>query len=72
MPLAMSTHEIPMLPTDPEAFERFHQAIQPRPEEVRWRQIPWETDLWEARRRAREAGKPILLWAMNGHPLGCV
>ena len=64
--------EIPLLPPDPEAFARLHQAIKPRPEQRRWTQIPWEIDLWEARRLAREAGKPILLWAMNGHPLGCV
>ena len=63
---------IPLLPSDPEAFARLHRAIKPRPEERRWTQIPWEIDLWAARRLARAAGKPILLWAMNGHPLGCV
>ena len=72
MSLVDNPLEIPPLPSEPEAFARLHGAIKPRPEELRWRQIPWEIDLWEARRRAREAGKPILLWAMNGHPLGCV
>ena len=72
MSLVTSTLKIPTLPIEPEAFARLHQAIKPRPEELRWTQIPWETDLWEARRLAREAGKPILLWVMNGHPLGCV
>jgi hypothetical protein len=33
--------------------------------------IPWETSLWEARKKAATAGKPILLWEMDGHPLGC-
>jgi hypothetical protein len=33
--------------------------------------IPWETDLWAARKRAAAAGKPVLLWEMDGHPLGC-
>jgi hypothetical protein len=64
--------EMPPLPADAAAVARLHQWIRPRPEERRWTQIPWEIDLWEARRLAREAGKPILLWAMNGHPLGCV
>ena len=63
---------IPLLPSGPQAFARRHRAIKPRPEERRWTQIPWEIDLWEARRLARAARKPILLWAMNGHPLGCV
>jgi hypothetical protein len=33
--------------------------------------IPWETSLWEARKKAAAAGKPLLLWEMDGHPLGC-
>jgi hypothetical protein len=57
---------------DAPEFARLHAAIKPRPEELRWTQIPWETDLWAARRRARETGKPIFMWAMNGNPLGCV
>ena len=72
MNLVITRPEPPLLPSEPEEFARLHRAIKPRPEEQRWTQIPWETDLWEARRLAREAGKPILLWAMNGHPLGCV
>jgi hypothetical protein len=36
-----------------------------------WASIPWEIDLWRARRAAAEAGKPIVLWEMDGHPLGC-
>jgi len=71
--IPMSTQAaIPPLPADPEEFARFHAAIKPRPEERRWAQIPWEVDLWAARRQALELEKPILLWAMNGHPLGCV
>ena len=46
--------------------------VKPRPEEVRWTSIPWQTDLWEARRLAEAANKPIFMWAMNGNPLGCV
>lgn len=47
------------------------QFIRPKPEEVRWRDIPWQTDLRDACHLARETGKPIFLWAMNGNPLGC-
>ena len=46
-------------------------VIAPHPDELRWQAIPWEVDIWEARRRATEAGKPVFLWAMNGNPLGC-
>lgn len=49
-----------------------HGLLQPKAEEVVWKDsIPWRTDLWEARREAAAAGKPIFLWEMDGHPLGC-
>jgi len=49
-----------------------HGNIQPKAEELVWRDsIPWRTDLWAARREAATAGKPIFLWEMDGHPLGC-
>jgi hypothetical protein len=60
------------LPSDAAEFAPLHTSIKPRPDELRWREIPWETDLWEARRRAAGEGKPLLMWAMNGNPLGCV
>lgn len=45
--------------------------IKPGDKEDRWAAIPWRIDLWEARKEAAKAGKPILLWEMDGHPLGC-
>ena len=35
-----------------------------------WRAIGWKPSLWEAVVEANEEEKPILLWTMNGHPLG--
>ena len=67
-----SERAMPKFPADAAEFARLHAAIKPRPEELRWTEIPWEADLWVARERAREAGKPIFMWAMNGNPLGCV
>lgn len=48
------------------------KEILPKVEEKAWEKIPWRVDLWEARREAAEQGKPIYLWEMDGHPLGCV
>lgn len=45
--------------------------IRPKPDELRWQDTPWQTDLRDACRRSTETGKPIFLWAMNGNPLGC-
>ena len=52
-------------------LERRVQEILPTVDEERWLQIPWRTNLSEARRDAAKEGKPILLWVMNGNPLGC-
>jgi hypothetical protein len=54
-----------------EDFAKFQAFLRPRPEEEKWLQIPWMTDLWEARKKAAAEGKPILLWEMDGSPLGC-
>jgi hypothetical protein len=59
-------------PITPEQFKQLQTAIKPAPTEDKWAQIPWMTDLWEARRRAAAEGKPILVWEMDGHPLACV
>jgi hypothetical protein len=45
--------------------------IKPGAKEDRWATIAWRISLWEARQEAAKAGKPILLWEMDGHPLGC-
>ena len=54
-----------------DTFETLRDAIVPKAGEVRWREIPWRPSLWDALREARAKDAPVLLWAMNGHPLGC-
>ena len=66
---ALSAHAVE--PLTHEQFADLHLLIQPTREESRWTRIPWLTSLWEARRLAAAKGKPILLWEMDGHPLGC-
>ena len=51
-------------------FETLHRELQPAGEKV-WRTIPWETDLLKAQAKAAKEKKPIFIWAMDGHPLGC-
>ncbi len=58
-------------PLKPEHFDQLHKLIQPKAEEEKWLQIPWHSSLWKARQQAAAEGKPILLWEMDGHPLGC-
>jgi len=46
-------------------------AVLPTAEEERWLKIPWRTDLSQALEDSRRTGKPVMLWVMNGNPLGC-
>jgi hypothetical protein len=58
-------------PVKPDQFDHLRAVIKPQKGEDKWAGIPWKTDLWEARKQAAAQGKPILLWEMDGHPLGC-
>ncbi|MEM7559432.1 MAG: hypothetical protein AAF394_09930 [Planctomycetota bacterium] len=44
--------------------------LQPKSDAL-WRTIPWKTSLLEAQKAAAKENKPIFIWAMDGHPLGC-
>ena len=56
---------------DASRFKALHAAAAPAGEGERWTEIPWMTDLTEARRAAAREGKPLFMWIMDGHPLGC-
>jgi hypothetical protein len=58
-------------PIRPGQVAELRALIKPGADEDRWATIPWLTDLWQARKLAAREGKPILLWEMDGHPLGC-
>ena len=58
-------------PIAPEQADALRALIKPGDKEDRWSRIPCMTSLWQARQRAAKEGKPILLWEMDGHPLGC-
>ena len=51
-------------------FQRLHEQLQPAEDEP-WRTIPWKIALLDAQRSAAKEKKPIFIWAMDGHPLGC-
>lgn len=59
-------------PIDRATFRQTFDQIKSKPEDAKWMSIPWQTDLWEARKLAAEQEKPIFAWMMNGNPLGCV
>jgi hypothetical protein len=65
LPVASPAGEL----TDAE-FRRLYEQLQPAPDEP-WRTIPWKIALLDAQRVAAKEKKPIFIWAMDGHPLGC-
>ena len=73
--LTLPTLAEPELPKLPELTDQnraaLHAYIRPKPEEVRWREIPWRTSLWEGILEAQAKERPILFWTMDGHPLAC-
>jgi hypothetical protein len=51
-------------------FKTLHAQLQPAKGET-WRTIPWKVSLVEAQALAARTKKPLFIWAMDGHPLGC-
>jgi hypothetical protein len=51
-------------------FDRLLAEIKPQPGESPWREIPWLTNITEARQRAVAEDKPIVIFtAADGSPL---
>jgi hypothetical protein len=49
---------------------RHVEALRPGPELLRWRQIPWISDLAAAQRTAKEEKRLLLIWASGDEPFG--
>ena len=56
---------------DDAEFLAWVRYVLPRESELAWEEIPWLPSFAEGMRAAGERGAPLLLWLMNGHPLGC-
>jgi hypothetical protein len=57
-------------PLDDARFTKLQASLTPA-EDVTWRRIPWRIELLAAQREAAQQNKPLFVWAMDGHPLGC-
>jgi hypothetical protein len=53
-----------------ETFAEWRDRIAPSEQELRWRGAGWRPSLWDGVLDGHKSKKPVLLWAMNGHPLG--
>jgi hypothetical protein len=55
---------------DESRFREIQAELAPSADEP-WRTIPWKIGLLDAQREAARERKPMFIWAMDGHPLGC-
>jgi hypothetical protein len=71
--LAVLLHVSPQSPPEPTVANLggWLTFIEPAASEQAYREIGWRNALWPAVEEARQLGRPILFWTMNGHPLGC-
>ena len=70
--LLLSAPQAQEAPTpDADNLQHWLEQIRPSPAEELYRQIGWRNALAPAIEEAQQLGRPILLWTMNGHPLGC-
>ena len=51
-------------------FQKLHAELQ-LDNTALWRTVPWKTSVLDAQQAAADEQKPIFIWAMDGHPLGC-
>ena len=52
-------------------YREVKSMILPSEQEESWKTIGWHSSLETAFIEAAESRKPVLIWAMNGDPLGC-
>ena len=71
---SLSAQDVPALPAFATAgtnLQAWRTHIRPDQKDLTFEIIPWLTTLADGIRAADQASKPLLLWVMNGHPLGC-
>ena len=56
---------------DSRSLDDWLAMILPKASEGEWQKIPWRAEFGAAVVEAQEKKLPLLIWVMNGHPLGC-
>ena len=52
-------------------FSQWRDRIRPKSTELCFATVNWLPTLWDGVIVAQKQDMPIMLWAMNGHPLAC-
>ena len=71
LPPSVDRH-LPLPGISEEGFEQTFAKIQGDAGQEWYRPLfTRHATLWDAREAAAASGRPIFIWSMNGHPLGC-
>lgn len=52
-------------------YSQWRDRIRPRAEDLSYQTVDWLPTFWDGVMKAQKEDRPILLFAMNGHPLAC-
>jgi hypothetical protein len=69
--VALAGAEGPPVELNDKTFASWRDRIRPKAAERCFETVPWLPTLWDGVMTAQKEDRPILLWAMNGHPLAC-
>jgi len=58
-------------PLSSDSVAHWRTLVRPSAREASYEAIAWLDDFASGVRKASEQKRPLLFWAMNGHPLGC-
>lgn len=68
-PAARADIVVPAL--DEASLDAWTAHLSPTADELAWEAVDWLPSYAEGVAAAQAQRRPLLLWAMNGHPLGC-
>jgi len=69
--VALAGAEGPPAALNDTTFAAWRDRIRPQDTERSFETVHWLPTFWDAVVAAQKEDRPILLWAMNGHPLAC-
>ena len=71
LPATGLAHRIEGEAPDAIDWDAWGDFVRPTAEESRFEELEWVGSFGAGIEKANQVRKPLLLWIMNGHPLGC-
>ena len=71
VPQDLPTHAPRLQSLAEDTLAAWSEHLAPSPAESQWQRIDWQDSISGGLDTASRTKRPMLLWLMNGHPLGC-